>query len=393
MDLNQLRADTPGCLHRIHLNNAGASLVPRVVTEAIHKHLSLEEQIGGYEAADLLQLEINGFYDAAARLLQVKPQNIAYTTSATDAYSRALSSIAFKKGDTILTTSNDYISNHLAFLSLQKRFGISIVQATNTPEGDTDLEDVARKLKQYNPRLVAVTHVPTNSGLVQPVAAIGQLVKNTDALYLVDACQSLGQLPVHADELQCDFLTGTFRKFLRGPRGAGLMYVSDKALGLGLEPLFIDMRGADWTGPDSYQPQPTARRFEDWEFAYALVLGSKVALEYLLTLNLQEIVQRNQHLCQLLTHQLTTIPGLTLLDKGSERSSIITFTLEGTTPGSIQHYIQEGGFNITMSYKNYALIDYNQKGVEWAVRVSPHYFNLETEIEAFAGHIRNFKRV
>jgi selenocysteine lyase/cysteine desulfurase len=392
MDIAQLRNDTPGCTHKIHLNNAGASLMPHSVSQAIHAHIELEEQTGGYEAAEIMQHEIDAFYPIAAQLLQAEARNIAYTTSATDAYSRALSSIPFKQGDVILTTSNDYISNHLAFLSLQKRFGVNIVQTADSPAGETDLDDFSTQLRKLQPKLVAVTHVPTNSGLVQPVEEMGKLVKETDSIYLVDACQSLGQLPVSVKDLHCDFLTGTFRKFLRGPRGAGLMYVSDKALQKGLEPLFIDMRGADWTALDTYKPQPTAKRFEDWEFAYALLLGSKAALQYLLALDMHDIKTRNRHLCQLLTAHLQSIPGLSLLDKGSHQSSIVTFTLAGTTPEATQDYITKGGFNITMSYKNYALIDYEKKGVSWAVRVSPHYFNLEQEIEAFASHIQAYKK-
>ncbi len=391
MNIDQIREDTPGCKHIIHLNNAGASLPPRVVTEAMHQHLYLEEQVGGYEAADVMQAEIEAFYSSTARLLHTHARNIAYTTSATDAYSRALSAIPFAQGDVILTTSNDYISNHLAFLSLQKRFGVQVIQASDSPAGEVCLDDLAYKLEKYKPRLVAVTHVPTNSGLVQPIQAIGQLVKDTDAVYLVDACQSLGQLPVSAPDLHCDFLSGTFRKFLRGPRGAGLMYVSDKALASGLEPLFIDMRGADWTSINTYQPHATARRFEDWEFAYALVLGSKAAVEYLLSLDLQQIQLRNKSLCSHLRSRLEQLPGITLLDKGSTLSSIITFTMQNAQPTALQQYLKEEGFNFTMSYKHNALYDYTQKGVDWAVRVSPHYFNLHNELDAFADHLQKYK--
>jgi len=182
-----------------------------------------------------------------------KPQNIAFTTNATDSYNKALSSIPFKQDDIILTTTNDYPSNMIAFLSLQKQFGIKIILIRNTDTGEVDLEDLESKLKKHSPRLLSITHVPTSSGLVQPVEKIGDVVKKHDCIYLLDACQSLGQMDVNAESTGVDFISGTFRKFLRGPRGAGLLYVSDKALDKGLEPLFSDLHGADWVDANHYK--------------------------------------------------------------------------------------------------------------------------------------------
>jgi selenocysteine lyase/cysteine desulfurase len=250
-EIEKFRGDTPGCVHRVHLNNAGAALMPFPVLNAIQEHLTFEARVGGYEAADLRHKEIEKFYHSAARLLNTRSRNIAFTANATDSFCRAVSSIPFEKGDVILTTNEDYISNQILYLSFVKRFGIELVRVKSLESGVIDLEELEKNLKK-TPKLVAVTHVPTNSGLIQPIKEIGEMCRRYDTLYLIDACQSIGQLRLDVDELQCDFLSVTSRKFLRGPRGAGFLYISDRVLEDGFEPLFIDMRGADWVEADKY---------------------------------------------------------------------------------------------------------------------------------------------
>jgi Selenocysteine lyase len=204
-DLRDLRNDTPGCAHRIHLNNAGASLPPLPVIVAVREYLDREAQIGGYEAADERAEDIAGFYASVAALLCAAPHNIAFSGSATDAYAKALSAVPFRAGDYVLTTENDYSSNQIAFLSLQKRAGVKLLRARDLPEGGVDVADFERLLRQHRPVLAAVTHVPTNSGLVQPVEAIGEICQQYGTWYLVDACQSAGQMPLDVRDIGCVF--------------------------------------------------------------------------------------------------------------------------------------------------------------------------------------------
>jgi selenocysteine lyase/cysteine desulfurase len=260
IDVARVRAETPGCASRIHFNNAGSSLPPTRVLDATIEHLRLEAEIGGYEAADHRADAIDGFYTAGAELLGCRPENIAFAANATDAFSRALSSIPFERGDVILTTRDDYISNQIAFLSLRKRLGLEIMHAPTLAEGGVDVDVMARLMRERRPRVVVATHIPTNSGLVQPVAEIGRHCRELELLYLVDACQSVGQLQLDVEAIGCDFLSATGRKFLRAPRGTGFLYVSDRALAAGYEPLFVDMRGAHWVEADRYEPVPTAAR-------------------------------------------------------------------------------------------------------------------------------------
>ena len=381
IDLNTLRADTPGTRHVVHLNNAGASLMPTPVVEAITSYIALEAERGGYEAAELRRNAIRGFYTATADLLNTTPHSIASTANATDAYARALSSIPFERGEVILTTINDYVSNQIAFLSLQKRFGIKIVRAEDDVRGGVSVEDMATKIKSLRPRLVAVTHVPTNSGLVQPVEAIGQLCREYDVLYLVDACQSVGQLSVDVAQIQCDFLTATCRKFLRGPRGMGFLYVSDKVLSEGYAPLFIDLHGASWESANEFRLVPTALRFEDWEFPYALVLGAAEAHRYALNVGLDNIRERNTELCGYLRSGLTDLPGVRLLDEGEQLSSIVTLFSERKSGEQLKAELSVDRINTSVSGHGAAILDYDRKGMTTsALRISPHYFNTNLEI-------------
>lgn len=380
--LSRLRDDTPGCAGRIHLNNAGAALPPRAVVQAMHDYLDLEAQIGGYEAADWRAEDIAGFYSSVAQMLQTSARNIAFAGSATDAYARALSAVPLREGEVVLTTENDYVSNQIAFLSLQKRLGIRVVRAADTPEGGVDVADLERLLKKHRPALVAVTHVPTNSGLVQPVEAVGRLCRAEGVWYLVDACQSAGQMPLDVTRIGCDFLAATFRKFLRGPRGAGFLYVSDRALDAGLEMLLPDMRGANWTAPDEYVAQPDARRYEYWEMSPALLLGSKAAVEYALEQGLDAIQERVVRLAATTRTMLADLPGVRVLDRGASLCGIVTAWRPDWQPQTLLRHLAAQRINGRITTIGSAQLDFSRKGVRWALRISPHYYNTEAEIAA-----------
>jgi selenocysteine lyase/cysteine desulfurase len=380
IDVEALREDTPGCSTKIHFNNAGASLMPTPVLGAMTYYLTLEAANGGYETADLQAKELEQYYVAMASLLGSEPRNIAFTSSATSSFARALSSVPFEKGDTILIAQEDYISNQLAFLSIQKRLGVNLVRARSLEEGGVDVDDVARLIKKNRPRLVSLSHIPTNTGLIQPIEAVGRLCKENGILYLVDACQSAGQLPLDVKQIHCDFLSGTFRKFLRGPRGAGFLFVGESVLKNGLEPSYIDMRGANWTEKDKYSLQPDGKRFEEWEVPYALMSGARVAVDYALSVGLENIAERNKLLCDYVRKKITDI-GLKILDKGKNQGSIITVQIPDKKPNDVLQYLRGKNINTSTSVREFAVIDFGEKGVDWALRVSPHYYNTEQEVD------------
>ncbi|HEV2131366.1 MAG TPA: aminotransferase class V-fold PLP-dependent enzyme [Longimicrobiaceae bacterium] len=392
-DLARWRADTPGCRTRNHLNNAGSALPPEAVTEAMQAHLRLEAEIGGYEAADEASDLIGSAYTDVGRLIGAEARNLAMTQNATVAFALALSAFDFRPGDVILTTRNDYISNQINYLSLQRRQGVEVVRAEDAPEGGVDPQSVRELIRRHRPRLVAVTHVPTNSGLVQPVEAVGEICTQAEVPYLVDACQSVGQLPVDVRRLRCDFLSVTARKFLRGPRGVGFLYVSDRALGDGLYPLYIDMRGAEWTAPDDFQPVADARRFESWELNYAGVIGLGEAARYALEVGIERGGGRARELADHAREQLSAVAGIRVLDRGPELCAIVTAEVEGWHAPELVGRLRERGINTAASLRDYAVIDMTEKEAASAVRISPHYYNTREEVDACVDTIEELAQV
>ncbi len=380
-EIQRFRQETPGCADVTHFNNAGAALPPDPVMQAIREHLELEARIGGYEAAAARRDRSQGFFTAVAELLNAQPHQIAFTGSATESYNRALSSIRFSAGDVILTTKQDYVSNQIAFFQLKKLFGVEVVRIADHPLGGFDLEDLARCIDQYQPKLVAITHIPTNTGLIQEVEAAGRLCREAGCWYLVDACQSAGQLPLDVQAIGCDFLSATFRKFMRGPRGSGFLYVSDRVLEAGLEPHFLDLHSADWTGDNAYSISPDARRFELWERPHALVHGAAAAARYATEIGLDRIAQRVQALATELRQQLSELEGVQVLDKGAALGGMVTCHIEDQVPEELLQRLRKISIHGSIVDYHSARLDFDEKGVRWALRLSPHYYNTNEEIE------------
>lgn len=382
MDIDALREDTPGVQHRVHLNSAGSSLMPVPVIDAVEGHFRLEAHIGGYEAHDEALPEIEQTYVDVAELLGTSPDRIAMTEHATQSFVAAISAIPFEAGDVIVTTRNDYVSNQIQYLSLADRFAVEVVRVPDAPEGGVDLQAMEETIHRRRPKLVAVTQIPTNSGLVQDVVAVGTMCRARDILYLVDGCQSVGQMPVDVEAMGCDFFSATSRKYLRGPRGAGFLYVSERVLQTSLEPLFPDLRGADWIDADLYQPAPDAKRFETWESAWALVLGTGAAARYATSVGIDAIRDRCRALATSLRERLPEIPGARVLDHGPELGATVTASFDGHRPRELVRALRERRINTSSQTRLDAVIDYDAKGVDGALRMSPHYFNTEAEVEA-----------
>ena len=382
--LARWRADTPGCARRVHLNNAGAALTPRVVHQTVTAHLNLEDELGGYEAAEARRDALRGVYQDLGHLIGAGARNLALVQSSTLAFAQALLAFDFAPGDTILTSRADYASNQIMYLSLARRRGIEIIRAPDTPDGGIDPDAVRSLVAHRRPSLVALTWVPTNSGLVQPAEAIGEICRAAEVPYLVDACQAVGQMPVDVDALHCDYLAATSRKFLRGPRGIGFLYVSDRALAAGAHPLLVDMHGASWTDPDAFALAPDARRFETWEMPYALVLGLGAAVAYALEVGISTAHQRAWALAAYARERLARVPGVRVLDRGPALCAIVTVQPAGRDGAGVKLALRARGINTSSPDREDAVIDMDEKRVSSALRISPHYYNTAEEIDVAA---------
>jgi cysteine desulfurase/selenocysteine lyase len=380
-DLARARADTPGCAQVLHFNNAGAALMPSPVRDAIVAHLDRELLHGGYEAADAAGAAVERVYDAAATLINCQRDEIAVVENATRAWDMAFYAVPLGPGDRILTAMAEYASNFIAYLQVAKRTGATVEAIPNVASGQLSV-DALRGMIDDRVKLIAITHVPTNGGLVNPAAAVGAVARQTGIPYLLDACQSVGQLPVDVEEIGCDMLSATGRKYLRGPRGTGFLYVRRAMLDR-LEPPFLDDHAATWVARDRYEIRPDARRFENWETNYATKIGLGVAIDYALDWGIDATWARVQSLAASLRAQLTAIPGVTLRDIGAKQCGIVTFTVAGRDPDAIQRALAAQAINATTTSAFGTRLDMEARGLTIMLRASVHYYNSEDEIARF----------
>jgi len=379
-DVARARRDTPGSMRVAHLNNAGAALPPSPVTEAVIAHLRLEAEIGGYEAAGVAAERIQATYRGIARLIGCEVDEVAILENATRAWDMAFYAMQFKPGDRILTAHAEYASNVIAFLQVARRTGAVIEIVDDDEHGQLCIADLRRRLDSRSVKLVAITHVPTQGGLVNPAEEVGTVAREAAVPFLLDACQSVGQLPVDVSRIGCDLLSATGRKFLRGPRGTGFLYVRRSFLDH-LEPPFLDLHAATWTAPQRYEIRPDARRFESWETNYATKIGLGVAADYALSWGLDAIESRITLLAEGLRDRLRAVDGVRVHDQGRRRCGIVTFTVDGVAAEQVRRRLAELGVNTSVSYAGSARFDLPRRGLAELVRASVHYYNTEEELD------------
>jgi cysteine desulfurase / selenocysteine lyase len=380
-DLERARAETPGCARVLHLNNAGAGLMPRPVRDAVVAHLKREASVGGYEAADAAHDAVARVYDAAASLINAHRDEIAVVENATRAWDMAFYSLPLGPGDRILTAMAEYASNYIAYLQVAARTGAVVEAIPDDETGQLSVDALRRMIDEWV-KLIAITHVPTNGGLVNPAAAVGRVAREAGIPYLLDACQSVGQLPVDVEAIGCDMLSATGRKYLRGPRGTGFLYVR-RALLERLVPPFLDLHAATWVARDTYEIRPDARRFENWETNYAAKIGLGVAIDYARAWGIETTWGRIRALAAMLRDRLDAMPGVTVRDLGAERCGIVTFTVEGQEPAPLVDALREQFINVSFTTVLGTRLDMESRGLAAMVRASVHYYNSEDEIERF----------
>lgn len=386
-DIAVLREDTPGVSQVVHFNNAGTGLAVKPVLDAVKEHLDLEAHLGGYEAAAAAKSRMDEFYAALGALLGCKPREIAYVENATRAWDMAFYGIDFREGDRIVTGRSEYVSNFVAFLQMKQRKGVEIDIVEDDTSGQIDLAALKSAITSKT-RLVALTHIPTFSGLINPAEEVGAIARAAGVLYLLDACQSAGHIPLNVNDIGCHILSGTGRKYLRGPRGTGFLYVSDAALDQ-VEPAFVDLQSANWVDENSFEFVPHAGRFETWERYVAGQIGLGVAVTYAIGFGMERIGNRICALAAQLRSELSAHKGVTLHDKGARKGGIVTFTLDGETPAQTQARLSRDKINVSVSKASSARIDLPHRGLDAVVRASVHAFNTEDEIEHFVKALCN----
>ena len=379
--IEQVRADTPGVEHVAHLNNAGAALPPRVVTETVIAHLEREATIGGYEAAAEAAPRIEGVYGSIGRLIGAGAHEVALVENATRAWDMAVYGFPFAAGDRVLTGRSEYASNAIALLQLRRRHGIEVVLIDDDDHGQIDLDRLDEELDR-GAAMVALTHVPTSGGLVNPAAEVGRRCRDHDVCFVLDACQSAGQLALDVAELGCDVLSATGRKYLRGPRGTGFLYVRDRWI-TRIEPPLLDLLAAEWTSPETFEIRDDARRFENWESDLAARLGLGAAVDYALDIGIEGGSARLGALAARLRDELAATAGVTVHDKGAVKGGIVTFTADGHDSASVQEAAETAGVNVSVTTPSHSRFD--GRDLPPLVRASVHYYNTDDELDRLVG--------
>jgi selenocysteine lyase/cysteine desulfurase len=348
--------------------------------------------VGGYAAADEVFDRSSAVYESVAALIGASPDEIALVENATRAWDMAFYALAasFTAGDRILTSRAEYASNVIGFLQVATRTGARVEVIPDDGSGQLSVDALAAMLDE-RVRVVAISWIPTQNGLVNPAAAVGALTRAAGVPYVLDACQAVGQLPVDVEALGCDVLSATGRKYLRAPRGTGFLYVRRSRLA-GLEPLFLDVHAAQWASGDALVVRDDARRFESWEHSVANRLGLGAAVDYALALGVDAIAARVVDLADRLREQLATVPGLTLRDLGRDRCGIVTFTVDGVDPYELAAHLRAHAINISVSTIDFARYDFGARGLDAVARASVHYYNTDTELDRFTTELASFVR-
>ncbi len=388
-DLGAIRAQTPGLQHGTHLLACGSALMPQGVVDAITGHIQLEAEIGGYEAAAQQAEMLDGVYADISRLIGAKPQEIALMENATAAWCQVFYGLKLKAGDRVLTCQAEYAANYVAYLQRAERDGIIIEVIPNDASGALDLAALEAMLAKPA-ALISITWIPTNGGLVNPALGVGKLARKYGVPYLLDACQAVGQMPVDVAALGCDYLTATGRKFLRGPRGTGFLYIREAMIAK-TEPAVIDHFAAPWVSENRYELRPDARRFENWENAYALRAGLGAAVRYALEIGIEAIHTRAWALADRLRDGLRHIQGVTLHDAGDTHCAIVSFSM-AAAPGDVVGYLRSNGITIGTSAANSTLLDAKSRSLPTLLRAAPHYYNSEAEIDELLRLLKAYRQ-
>lgn len=385
-DIERARRETRGCKNLIHFNNAGASLMPAPVADALHDYLKQEEWQGGYEVMDQQEAALENFYQAVAGLLNCDSTEIAFVDSATRGWAMAFYAFDFQLGDRILTCSAEYGSNLIAMLHRAQNSGVEIVFVPDDQNGQIDVAALGQLIDE-RVKLICLTQVPSGGGLINPAADVGKIANSAGIPYLLDACQSLGQLPVDVNTIGCDILCGTGRKYLRGPRGTGLLYVR-RALIERLEPSLLNHHAGTLLSSKRYQIRPDARRFECWERNCAGQVALGRAIDYALDWGLEEISARINLLATRLRLGLEKVDAVKVTDQGTMKCGIVTFTTEQLRAAEIQKRLAEHRINLSIVPFSANPCSFEQRKLPELVRASLHYYNTETEIMVFLEVLR-----
>lgn len=391
IDVAEERRRTEGAALTPHFNAAGAALPSHSVVSTVVDHLRLEEQRGGYEAAAERRDRLDDVYRSAATLVGATAAEIALFDSASTGLRVLFDALRPERGQRIVASSSTYVSHALHLMSTARERGVDLVVVPHDEHRRVDLAALETLLSDGIPSIVTIAHVPTSSGLVEPVERIGGIVKRYGGTYLLDATQSVGHLDVDVDTIGCDVMVTTGRKFLRAPRGTGFAYVRGSLLER-LLPTAPDVRGARWTSVSTWDVDASARRFETWEGAIAARLGLGAALDETIQRGVAATEEWLVAAGRRLRAALSDIPGVTVADPDGTASAIVTFVIDGVASADAVVALARRGVRVVSVPATHGQWDLGDRGVPAVVRASPHVYNHDDDMTALLTGVAEISR-
>lgn len=389
LDIEKLRRETPGAKYVTHFDNAGAALPCHDTVQVVTNYINKEARTGGYAMQFANEASFQKFYSNAAQLINCRPDEISLTIGASDAQAKILYSFPFKRGDVVVTTEIEYSNNFMNLLNLKKQKGIKIRVIKNEKDCSFDLEKFENAIDD-KVKLIAATHIPTSSGQIAPVEAIGKIAKKYKIPYLLDACQSIGHCPVDVQKIGCDFATATSRKYLRGPRGLGFLFVKKSAMQM-LTPPTVESWFATWQSKTAYEVERTNKMFEGFEKPYSNIVGLATAIDYQNQLGIEATWERIQMLSKLLRLKLNSLKSVKIVDPKVNLSGIVTFVKKGVDCEKIHQNLAAQKINVSVTRPFSSLIDMKKRKLNEAIRASVHYYNTKEEIDKLVEAIDSIK--
>lgn len=380
IDVASERARTLGTSTRRYFNAAGAGLMSDGVMSAIVGHLRTEQEIGSYEAANLVAPRIEQAYEDAAELLRCDADEIAFHDAATTGLRVVFDALRLGAGDTVVAPRSSYVSQALRLLSMQRHDGVTLKIIENAPDGRMDLAELEDVLAGTPNAVISAVHVPTSSGLVEPVAEIGVLARRYGARYVLDATQSVGQIDIDVRQIGCDVLVATGRKFLRGPRGTAFTFVRRGFLD-GIAPWAPDVRASVWNDSSAWTTTPGARCLETWEAAIAGRVGLGVALREALDRGMSATESHIGLAAARLRERLGAIEGVTIADPPAATAGIVTFVVAGLASRDVSAELRARAIDTIAIPASHAQWDLGERGLDAVVRASAHVYNDESDFD------------
>lgn len=347
-----------------YFNHGGCSFITTSTLDAVVKQLRHEQEMGNAVADLMSSADRSSVYKLAAQTVGANEEDVALTDSHTTGWAKSLQTISLNAGDVILTNRSEWGGNLSSLQKLAHLHGSSVVVMPTTAYGSVCLKSLAA-LMSKSVKLISVSWIGSNGGHVEPVAEIGELAQAHGVPYFLDASQVVGQMPVNVQHIGCDVLTAPGRKWLRGPKGTGFMYLRPEFLEKCQETAQAD------SAADSSTPL-TAKYFEVSSASVPLQMGLLAALAQLEQVGVETIQKQILTRSQYLWERLQGIPGVNCICPVAPQHGLVSFNVVGHPATAVRQKLMGIGIEVAANLATFTPLDMHERQLDAVVRASPH---------------------